>query len=338
MALSNTQYREIIRGYEERQRENRRLSEERRKEIYAKLPAFSRLDEALGSNISRRISLLGSAARSENEANASPNIAEGSSPFQEIQSRRRALLQGAGYPADYLDPIYTCPDCRDTGYILSEDGTRYKCHCFRKQEVDYLYVQSNLQGILSTDRFSELSYEYCRKPEDLEHLQGAVRISLDFVKNFGDSGDNLLFYGTVGTGKSFLSGCIANELLQRGHSVVYFSAVSLFETLARYSFGSFEKETLYNFCKDLYNYELVIVDDLGTEVTNSFVQSQLFSLLSERILRGRSTIISTNLNLGEFRDRYSDRVFSRVTRSFTICLLTGPDVRMCQKLNAMPQS
>lgn len=336
MALSTKQYHEIIRGYEERQRENRRILESRREEIYAQIPEFQDLDATLGDAISARILRL----KSES---GTPQGSEGSSslrptPFQEIQERRKALLEKKGYPADYLDPIYDCPDCKDTGYVLSEDGTRLKCHCFRDQEVAYLYEQSNLQGVLSTDRFSNLTYEYCQKPEDLEHLQKAVKISLDFVRNFDSVEQNLLFCGTVGTGKSFLSGCIANELLQRSYSAVYYSAISLFETLARYSFGSFEKESLYNFCKDLYNYDLVIVDDLGTEVTNSFVQSQLFSLLSERILRKKATIISTNLNLGEFRDRYSDRVFSRVTKSFTICMLTGPDVRMCQKLQAMPQS
>lgn len=328
MALSNIQYHEILRGYEERQKENRRTLESRRQEVYAEIPEFQQLDDSLSNAVSARISQIKAAMQPEAE----------SVSFPQIRERRKELLRKAGYPEDYLDPIYTCPDCKDTGYILSEDGTRFKCHCFRNQEVAYLYEQSNLQGVLDTDRFIHLTYDYCQTPEDLEHLRGAVKISLDFVKNFQDSGQNLLYYGTVGTGKSFLSGCIANELLGRGYSVVYYSAVSLFETLARYSFGTFEKESLYNFCKDLYNYDLVIIDDLGTEVTNSFIQSQLFSLLSERIGRKKSTIISSNLNLGELRDRYSDRVFSRVTRHFTICMLTGQDVRMRQKLNFMPQS
>ena len=157
---------------------------------------------------------------------------------------------------------------------------------------------------------------------------------MDFIKSFPDDCGNLLFYGTVGTGKSFLSGCIANELLERGFSVVYFSAISLFASLSRYSFETNTKETLYNFSKDLYNYDLVIIDDLGTEVLSSFVTSQLFSLLNEREMRKKATIISTNLNLGELKERYSDRVFSRLTKSFTICMLSGPDVRMCQKLRS----
>ena len=333
MALSNEQYQAIMREYEDRRKANRDLLEARKKEIYDRIPEFQDLDDSVSSIVSKLLSRL----NSDPSAPSQPELPK-INPFRAINERRAQLLQSNGYPTDYLEPIYTCPDCKDTGYRSIEDGTQIKCQCFRNREIDFLYQQSNLQGVLETDRFSNLSYEYCEKPEDLEHLRGAVKISLDFVKNFDQSAENILFCGTVGTGKSFLSGCIANELLQKSRSVVYFSAIGLFETLARYSFGTFEKESLYNFCKDLYNYDLVIVDDLGTEVTNSFVQSELFSLLNERAMRGKSTIISTNLNLGELRDRYSERVFSRITRNFTICMLTGRDVRLCQKLKSMPQN
>lgn len=326
MSLSPLQYQEIMRGYELTRDQNRKLLEERRELIYRQIPEFHELDAAVGSYASSRVRLL-----LENPEGADQQM---ENPIPRIALRRKALLRAAGYPADYLDPIYRCAECKDTGYVTLENGLREKCQCFRKQELAYLYEQSNLQGVLQTDRFSNISYDYC-KGDDLEHLKGAVRLSMDFVETF-PSGKNLLFYGTVGTGKSFLSGCIANALLEKGHSVVYFSAVSLFETLARYSFDGNAKESLYNFCKDLYNYSLVIVDDLGTEVLSSFVTSQLFSLLNEREMRHRSTIISTNLNLSELRDRYSDRVFSRVSKSFQLCKLTGPDIRMCQKLNAMP--
>ena len=325
MSLSTSQYQEIMRGYENTRDQNRLIYEERRDQIYKEIPEFKELDAALGTYASRRVRLLLEDSPSEST--------ETENPIPRIIQRKRELLQSAGYPADYLEPIYNCPDCKDTGYVLLRNGLREKCNCFRKQELTFLYEQSNLQGILQTDRFENISYGYCQG-EDQERLRGAVYISTDFVETFS-CGKNLLFYGTVGTGKSFLSGCIANSLLEKGFSVVYFSAVSLFETLARYSFGGNAKESLYNFCKDLYNYDLVIVDDLGTEVINSFVSSQLFSLLNEREMRGRSTIISTNLNLNELRDRYSDRVFSRVSKSFALCKLTGPDVRMCQKLNAI---
>lgn len=128
-----------------------------------------------------------------------------------------------------------------------------------------------------------------------------------------------------------MSGCIASELLQSGHSVIYFSASGLFDTLARYTFDARAKEALSGFYEDIYSCDLLIIDDLGTEMTNTFVASQLFSCLNERHLRKNSTIISTNLSLEELRDRYSDRVFSRITSHYDLCKLTGPDIRMCKK-------
>ncbi len=198
-----------------------------------------------------------------------------------------------------------------------------------------LYEQSNIQDMISRENFSTLSYSYYQG-EDLERFTRAVKICKDFVQNFIQDYQNLFFYGTVGTGKSFLSGCVAEQLLSQRHSVIYFSAASLFDTLAKYAFQSKEKEALSGFYQDLYNCELLIIDDLGTEVTNAFVTSQLFSCLNERNLRKHSTIISTNLSLEELRDRYSDRIFSRITSNYTLCKLTGPDIRLSRKIAVQP--
>ena len=184
--------------------------------------------------------------------------------------------------------------------------------------------------MIASENFSNLSYEYYQG-EDLAHFRKCVDVCHNFVQNFKQDYHNLFFYGTVGTGKSFLSGCIASELLQSGHSVIYFSASGLFDTLARYTFDTRAKEALSGFYEDIYNCDLLIIDDLGTEMTNTFVASQLFSCLNERHLRQKATIISTNLSLEELRDRYSDRVFSRITSHYDLCKLTGPDIRMCKK-------
>ena len=150
-----------------------------------------------------------------------------------------------------------------------------------------------------------------------------MQVCHDMIEHFSTRKDNLLFTGTVGCGKSFLSGCVAKELMDRGFSVVYFSASQLFDIL--YQNG------LYNSQEDLYNYDLVIVDDLGSEVTNSVVTAALFAFLNERILRGKSTIISTNLSLSEMKDRYSERIASRIIQNYKICKLSGPDIRILQK-------
>lgn len=319
MSLSKEQHDSIMRGYQERQLQNHYELNRRRKRVYTLIPEYRQLEDDVATASIEKVRLL---IDTDNAG-----MEDYRRKISENASRRKALLAEHNLPADYLEPIYTCPDCQDSGYIHSE-----KCHCFRKQEITLLYEQSNIQGIIEKENFSTLSYEYYQG-EDLTRFQNAVNVSKDFIAGFENHYQNLFFYGTVGTGKSFLSGCIAKELLSKSHSVIYFSANSLFETLSRYSFDTKSKDSLYNFYKDLYNCDLVIIDDLGTEVTNSFVTSQLFGLLNERHMRQRSTIISTNLSLEELRDRYSDRVFSRITSNYSICKLTGQDIRIQRKLS-----
>ena len=179
--------------------------------------------------------------------------------------------------------------------------------------------------MLEQQNFDTLSYDYYTG-EDLEAFKAAVEACKDMIAHFDVQKDNLLFYGTVGCGKSFLSCCVAKELIDRGKSVVYFSSAQLFDILYQ--------NTLYNGLEELYNYELVIIDDLGAEMTNSFVTTALFSFLNERILREKATIISTNLNLSDMKDRYSDRIASRIIQSFKLYKLSGPDIRIRKRLSS----
>lgn len=322
MALSNSQYESIMRDYELIRDRNRHISEIRRKEIHSAIPEYAELESSIAS-----LSVTAAKELLSGDEDATRRLHDS---LERIRSRQQALLSSSGYPSDYLQPIYDCEKCQDTGYLPSDTGARQKCSCFRRREISILYAQSNIQDMISRENFSTLSYEYYQG-EDLQHFQSAVRLSKNFVENFKKDYHNILFYGTVGTGKSFLSGCIAKELLNQGFSVIYFSASGLFESLARYSFDYTEKESLQDLCEDLYNCDLLIIDDLGTEITNSFVTSQLFTCLNERQLRRKSSIISTNLNLEELRDRYSDRIFSRITSNFFLCKLTGPDIRIYRK-------
>ena len=252
MSLTNAQYNSIMKGYEQTRDRNRHLAEQRRREIYTKLPEYGRLDESVGELSVAQAKLL---LNGDDEA-----LTRLRSSLKEISRQKRELLTSAGYPADYLEPVYDCPDCKDTGYIDSEDGLRKKCHCFHQQELDILYEQSHIRDMIASENFSNLSYEYYQG-DDLTHFRKCVDVCRNFVQNFKQDYHNLFFYGTVGTGKSFLSGCIASELLQTGHSVIYFSASGLFDTLARYAFDSRAKEALSGFYEDLYNCDLLIIDD-----------------------------------------------------------------------------
>ena len=193
--------------------------------------------------------------------------------------------------------------------------------------LSILYGQSNMSTLLEKQDFSLVSNRFYQG-EDLVNFQDTHRKSLDFTKNFQKDYQNLIFYGTVGTGKSFLSGCIAKSLIESGHSVIYFSAASLIDTLSRYSFDYKSKSEAGDFYNDIYECDLLIIDDLGTEMTTDFSISKLFTCLNERYLRKKAIVISTNLSLEELKQRYSDRIFSRLTSNTIFCHLTGPDIRM----------
>ena len=120
--------------------------------------------------------------------------------------------------------------------------------------------------------------------------------------------------------------------MERGYSVIYFSSINLFNMLAQYSFDAGNKEMLYKTYEDLYNCDLVIIDDLGTELTNSFTNSQFFSFINERHLRKKATIITTNLGLEELKTRYSERILSRLASNFIFRKITGPDIRLCKNI------
>ncbi len=317
MPLTNTQYDRIFRQYEEKQRQNRLETERRRDYIYEQFPKYRELEDKTASlSVEHGKKLL------SGDETALDSLRES---LAALKDQKKQILLDAGLPADYLEPVFSCPDCRDTGYI-----DREKCHCLRQAEISLLYEQSGLQEMLANNNFSLLSYEY-HSGEDLSHFEKAVENCKNFIKNFDSDYHNLFFYGTVGTGKSFLSGCVAKELMDQGHSVIYFGATGLFDLLSSTSFDTKNREERQNTYADLYQCDLLIIDDLGTELTNQFTASQLFSLLNERNIGRKATIISTNLSLRELQDRYSDRIFSRITSNFEVCKLTGADIRMYQK-------
>ena len=330
MTLQNYQYDEIMRQYARRQAKGRQILSERQRCLFARFPRLEAIDgeiAAISAESLTRILKLDARGREQGLNDLKRRIAA-------LSQERTAILRGAGYPADYLSVPCDCPLCQDTGYVGSE-----KCVCFRSAEVALLYAQSNLSDDPqeSFDAFSFSYYDTERRDEssgktEAEHAKKAFDTCVSFVKNFDSKGGNLFLYGDTGVGKTFLSRCVARALLDTAHLVLYFSAEDLFAQLAD---SAFSKEASSLNRQDLLEADFLIIDDLGTEMTNSFVSSQLFQIVNERLIRNRSTMISTNLNLSEFSGTYSERTVSRITGSYQMLKLIGSDIRLQKKFGSI---
>lgn len=313
MPITNQQYDSLMRIYKQKQFASMEENLNRTKFIHENIEGFKALDDSIADFALEKTRKLLSGDKVSSD--------EISNRIDELIEQKKALLVKSGYPSDYLEPQYECPDCKDTGFIDGE-----KCHCFKKLISGILEGQSNLGLILENNNFSKLSTEYYQG-EDLVNFQRTVSHCHEFIENFNSNYENLLFYGTVGTGKSFLSGCIAGELLKLNHSVVYYSATQLFKLLSDIMFNKGERSILESIRDNLYASDLLIIDDLGTEIMNSAVATELFSLLNERNIYHKSTIISTNLGFKELQERYADRIFSRLLEQYSFYRLSGPDIR-----------
>lgn len=318
MAMNNMQFDAIMREYDKLQLQHQYELNKRFDEVYTKIPEYRILEESVPAiSMSYTRKLLDGDASVKNALKAE---------LETIKEKKKALLVQNGFPADYLEMQYTCPICKDTGY-----ANRQKCTCLKNKLLSVTYAQSNIAGLLKTDNFDTLSEKYY-EGDDLQRFRDAVSICRNMIDHFETNKENLLLFGNVGVGKSFLSCCIAKELLDKGYSVLYFSSENLFHILKENDFGKDSKENLYTSLEDIYNCDLVVIDDLGTELTNSYISAKLFSLINERILRNKSTIISTNLSLKDLRELYSERIFSRLSTKYKLCKLSGPDIRIKKQL------
>lgn len=317
MPLTNKQYDAIMRDYDRRQYRNYRQQCARQDEIYEKIPRIREIEESISACSLEQAEKLFDA-----DPDALPRLREQLAAFR---MEKELLLKESGYPADYLEMHYTCPDCRDTGYI-----GRKKCHCFRREETRLLYSSSHLNEILKEENFSTLSYSVYDE-EQKAAMPSIIHLCRSFIETFDQEFRSLLFYGPVGTGKTFLTNCIAKELLDSGHSVIYFTAFQLFEHFS--SSASGETGEFLQRHETLLSSDLLILDDIGTEMANTFTVSKLFQVLNERILRRKSTLLSTNLSPRDFRDIYSERVFSRITSSYTLVKFIGSDIRIRKKIS-----
>ena len=320
MKLTNSQYNAVMRNYQQRQFYCRDIEKKRYKEISEAIPEIREIDDWISSNASK-CALLRIKGKKEDARSLEEDIVA-------LTKKKPALLAQNGYPTDYLDAIYICKDCHDTGYIGKK-----KCHCFDTILINLFYAQTNLSDILEEERFHNFSLDYYSRTEKDDVTEetpyalacNAVTESLAFVENFGQKEQNLLFTGLVGVGKTFLSHCIAGALIDKGYSVLYFTAFEFFELCGKAVMkGDAEARTLFDKC---FSCDLLIIDDLGTETPNTFTLSQLFHCVNERIITGSATIISTNLNLDQLKALYSERTVSRLISAYTVIYMAGSDIR-----------
>ena len=322
MSLNNSQYNAIMRIYNQRQFQDKYEQDQRREEVYQKVPQIRQIEDEISSQAVRCARKL-----LDGDTNAKEELKQ---HIEDLREQKEVLLSAFGFPADYMEMHYSCPECQDTGYV---DGR--KCRCFKKEEIRLLYSQSNIEEVLLRENFDSFSYEYYDDRVVIPEIQMTVADYMrqvhtwckEYVENFEKKGGNLIFTGSTGVGKTFLTNCIAKALIDQYQSVIYLSSNDLFDVFSKNKFHYDTEEEM----KDMYQYildcDLLIIDDLGTELNNTFVSSQLFYCINERLLRKKSTIISTNLSMTMLRDTYSDRISSRIISQYSIIPLYGDDIR-----------
>ena len=322
--ISNSQYNAIMRIYDRLQSDNRYEREQRRLEVYGRIPRMRELDTAAGASALRRLQAV---TGGEDTA----PLADFKEELEALKKEKEALLLENGFPADYMELRYVCRDCEDTGWCGET-----RCHCFQKKVLSLLYKESNLESLEGVEDFSGFRFHYFDDERvitavgmtAMEYMKKVFRQCQDYVKQFPDTGENLIFMGNTGVGKTFLSKCIGKELLKRCHSVLYITAEDLFSQLSKAKLSREEEpgaRRLEEFVRDC---DLLIVDDLGTETANSWTNSQFFHLMNGRINQKKGMIVSTNLSMSMMRDRYSERVTSRLFSHYTIIPLYGDDIRL----------
>ena len=304
-------FEEIKKEYAEKRRRAQSISDSRREEIYSLIPEVRTCDRSM---LSLTYSLVGAGAR------ATDALAE----IEKLATRRESLLISAGYHKDYTNPPYECPLCNDSGYV----GIKM-CDCMKKRIRLEALKASGLGKLAQTQSFSNFSFDYYKGSEREQAMANYAALR-DYAVSFGkDSEESFLLIGGTGLGKTHLSTSLAKEIIERGYNVVYTTAIRMFDVFEkkRFSPTPHNQDSTDKF----YDCDLLIIDDLGCEMSTQFTVSTLYDLINTRINNGLPTVISTNLSAHELRKKYDDRITSRIFGNFIPLPFTGTDIRQ-QKL------
>ena len=239
-----------------------------------------------------------------------------------------AHLTNNGYDTNVLSYQPLCPICEDKGY---KDGKM--CVCLEQMFIDEYHKQSNLQHMIAQENFETFDVSLFSQEKQngnkspRENILVAKETCISYIEEFDSTYRNILFVGGVGTGKTFLTHCVAKALLERCKTVMYFTAYDLIEKFTEISLGQVDR----NSKEMLWNCDLLIIDDLGCERQTVFSQNSLFNLLNERLVRNKSMLISTNLSVKELQQTYNERIFSRIMGNFIGIRFIGDDLRIKKK-------
>ena len=312
-------------------RERRRWDLEQ--ELYRRQPRLRELDRAIGGTMAE---LAGLAISGKPIQADGPEIADIRRRNLELQAQRAELLHTLGYEPDALDPTPACTKCGDSGWAGAEMCTCLKELCAQEQ-MKALTALLNLTDEQDFDRlrldvYSDQPWEGKRSPR--ENMKRVVTVCEGFARRFPDYPlHNLLLSGGTGLGKTFLSGCIAREVSGRGYSVVYDTAISLFSTFEakKFSRDLGQERQARDDTRRYLNCDLLILDDLGSELTTPLAQSTLYEVVNSRLQGGKHTIISTNLSMEQIGARYTPQVVSRLAGAYQELTFYGDDIRRMRR-------
>ncbi len=305
--------------YSDKYRRAQDASDARRNELHAKIPSLRLIDKELSLT---GLKIMEVALKKEGDVHA--KIDEIRQTNDKLLVERAAILKVHGYPEDYTDAHYECEKCGDSGYI----GTTM-CDCMKKALVLASYESSGVGELIKHQSFENFSLEYYRQtPEIYENMKRIYEITKNFAENFSaDTYKNFLYLGGTGLGKTHISTAVAKTVIDRHFDVLYATATGMIGDFEQKRFGNSAIEGDVQDTSRYYTADLLIIDDLGTEVSNQFTVSCLYDVINSRIMSRKSTVISTNFGRDELRKHYAERITSRIFGEYKLLLFKGTDVR-----------